>query len=242
MKKRTSTKRPVRRPRRRRITATEEQQITQMMRKAGAYAFSDRLAELKKDYGVDPKRAREILVSPFTVLGPWYDLEKQLREAQEELPHTVGPAQEGCQARIDQIEAERAAAAGAARLGYKQRFGRRKKAPSPTFWYNAPVSIPDEPWLNPNDWSWLRERAARLADYLRTTRLPNRKRPWRIATARDTSGKSVGRIGTGRLSDPVLEVTAELVQLFYRMGYFPRLEFSADDAKMAVKTFLPVGE
>ena len=54
MKKRTSTKRPVRRPRRRRIAAPEEQQITQMMRKAGAYAFSDRLGYfLRLEFSAD---------------------------------------------------------------------------------------------------------------------------------------------------------------------------------------------
>jgi len=216
--------------------STEEQQITQMMRKAGVYVFSDRLAELKKDYGVDPKRVREILVSPYTVLGPLHDLEKRLREAEDELQYARGFAHEACQARITQIESERVTAAKTARLAYGQRFGRRKKGPSGQYWYNAPVEIPEEPWLNPHDWPWLRERAARLADYLRTTRLPNPKRPWRVGTARATSGKSVGRIGTGRLSDPVLEVTAELVRLFYRMGYFPKLEFSAHDAEQAVKT------
>jgi hypothetical protein len=237
MKTRTGTKRPVRRPRRRRITAAEERQVEQMVQKEfpAVYAFSDCLAELKKNYKVDPKRVREILVSPDTVLGPWRELEQQLRVAQAELQHTIiGASRDGCQARIDQLEADLVTAAKAARLGYGQRFGRRKKGPSDRYWYNAPVDMPDEPWMNPHDWPWLRERAAELAAYLSTTRLPNPKRPHRFRTTGHPT-----KPGPGWYSEPVTVVTAELIRLFYRMGYFPQLEFSEKDVTQALKSYRP---
>jgi hypothetical protein len=214
--------------------------LTDMMREAGVYAFSDRLAELEKDSGVNPKRVREILVSPLEPLGTWRDLEKELGEAEKELPHTLGMSRESVQARIDRIKKELAALAPEVSLGPK-RWTKREGTgpPDDRFWMNAPADIPaDERWLNPRDWPWLRKRAALLADYLSTTKLVNEDGPWRKGTARDRSGNAVGRIGKGRYDKSVLKETAVLVWLFYRF-YFHRLVFTKQDVKRAVDLFYP---
>jgi hypothetical protein len=65
-------RRQARRSRRRRLaTAEERQQVTQMMRARfpQVFAFSDRLADLKKSHGVNPERVEAILVSPYRWVG-----------------------------------------------------------------------------------------------------------------------------------------------------------------------------
>ena len=214
-----------------------------------AFAFEDRLRELATAHGIDPDPVRRLLVSPFVPLRAWQLLEEvraEMRQKRNDLQHVVGtplpdpdnpngppmglPEQI---ARLEREEAELAAQVRAAHLG---RGGKGSlPPPSPRFWLNTPADLcelaPDEPWLNPCRWGWLRDRTADVARYLATTRLVPTERPW------GRTGRQ-RRTPAGASTQQVAVVAADLVQTFYRT-YFPRLILTADDVKTAVRRPLP---
>jgi len=223
------------------ITRAVERELDQKLRMEfpQVFSYSDHLAKLERESGVDPKHVREILVSPFAPLGQWRDLEEELRGVRSDLRHALGAWRDHVLAVVvPRVEGERAALAPKVQLGSK-RWTKRPGTmpPGDRFWKNMPADLPDdERWLNPRDWPWLRERAARLADYLRTTRLVNPTRPWHKGAGRDRHGTP--RRGPGRYDQAVLRETARLITLAYRW-YFRRLVFTPQDAKTAVDLFFP---
>jgi hypothetical protein len=189
---------------------------------------------LEREHGIDGRVLRRLLPSPLPALNSV----KRLTVAQERVRALsrlckLGPTNDDptgrdakkaakwlSEARREEAAALRAAKAAHLLPGIK---GQRLAAPR---WAGtwAQAVKKDGRWSNPTMWPWLGDRAHDLATYLSGFVLARRAR----------GGRGADSLRGRKMTNEVAELTADLLNRWYRRQLFYRLNFTAAQVKSAV--------